>query len=135
MAAIDRAGGAGALKRMVADAGRLAGSGRPILIFPQGTRVAPGQAAPYHPGVYAVYKALGLPCLPVALNSGYFWGRTAFTKRAGMITLACLEPIPPGLDRKAFMALLQERLEGAAAGLDADARRQLATGREDTGEV
>ncbi|MEC8676865.1 MAG: lysophospholipid acyltransferase family protein [Pseudomonadota bacterium] len=135
MAAIDRAGGAGALKRMVADAGRLAGSGRPILIFPQGTRVAPGQAAPYHPGVYAVYKALGRPCLPVALNSGYFWGRTAFTKRAGVITLACLEPIPPGLDRKAFMALLQERLEGAAAGLYADARRQLAAGREDTGEA
>ena len=71
--AIDRAGGAGALKRMVADAGRLAASGRPILIFPQGTRVAPGQAAPYHPGVYAVYKALA-GCLPVASIPGISGG-------------------------------------------------------------
>jgi 1-acyl-sn-glycerol-3-phosphate acyltransferase len=125
MAAIDRSGGASALKRMVTDARRLADAGRPLLIFPQGTRVSPGTKAPYLPGVFALYKALGRPCVPVALNSGFFWGRAAFTKRPGTITLAFLEPIAPGLSRAEFMTTLETRIETTTAALAAEASAQL----------
>jgi 1-acyl-sn-glycerol-3-phosphate acyltransferase len=77
----------------------------------------PGQARPYHPGVAALYGGLGVPVVPVALNSGLFWGRRSFRKKAGTITIEFLPPIPPGLSRKAFMEELQSRLEGASARL------------------
>lgn len=124
MVAVDRAGKAAALKRMVADVQDRLAKGRQVIIFPEGTRTAPGQTRPYHPGIYAIYRGLpeGVPLLPVAVNSGHFWGRRSFVKRPGTIRMRFLEPIPPGLDRKAFMALLQERIEGATrllAGSDA----------------
>ena len=71
---IDRKGGAGALRRLVAAARPVVAEGRPVVIFPQGTRAAPGQALPYRPGVVALYQALGLPLVPAAVNSGLFWG-------------------------------------------------------------
>lgn len=125
MAAIDRSGGASALKQMIADARRLANDGRPLLIFPQGTRVAAGTKAPFLPGVFALYKSLGRPCVPVALNSGFFWGRVAFTKRPGAITMAFLEPIPPGLARVEFMETLEARIAAASADLAKEASAQL----------
>jgi len=121
MIPVDRAGGGAALRRMAAAAGQAAAQGRDVLIYPQGTRVAPGRRAPYHPGIAALYAQLGLPVVPVALNSGLFWGRRAFTKRAGTITVEFLKPIPPGLPRRAFMAELESRLEAASDRLAADA--------------
>ena len=70
MIAIDRDGGAGALRRMLAEARQTLDAGKHIIIFPEGTRTKPGQRRPYHPGVAALYKQLGVPVLPVALNSG-----------------------------------------------------------------
>jgi 1-acyl-sn-glycerol-3-phosphate acyltransferase len=121
---IDRKGGAGALRRMLAAAKRAIAMGRPVVIFPQGTRTAPGQAvadAPYQPGVAALYRELTVPLVPAAVNSGLYWGRRAFVKRPGRIILEFLEPIPPGLPRREVMAMLETRIEAAAAALEREA--------------
>ena len=119
---VDRGGGAGALKRMVSRARKAAAAGRPIAIFPEGTRTAVGAKRPYHPGVAAFYTQLGLPLLPVAVNSGVFWSRRSFLKRPGRITVEILPAIPPGLPRKTVMATLESRIEEATARLVAAAR-------------
>src|SRR5271169_3146038 len=115
--AVDRKAGASALRRMVAAARLVAAQGRPIVIFPEGTRVAPGARLPYQPGVAALYQALALPLVPAAVNSGYFWGRRSFVKRPGRIVLEFLDPIPPGWPRRRVMADLEQRIETAAAEL------------------
>jgi 1-acyl-sn-glycerol-3-phosphate acyltransferase len=116
--AIDRRGGAGALRRMVAAARRETAAGRRVVIFPQGTRTAPGHRLPYQPGVAALYHALGLPVVPAAVNSGLFWGRRSFVKHPGRIILAFLEPIAPGLPRREMMAELEARIEAATSALE-----------------
>jgi 1-acyl-sn-glycerol-3-phosphate acyltransferase len=115
--AIDRKAGAAALRRMVMAARSIAASGRPIVIFPEGTRVAPGERRPYQPGVAALYQALELPLIPAAVNSGLFWGRRSFVKRPGRIVLEFLDPIPPGWPRDRLMAELEQRIETATAAL------------------
>jgi 1-acyl-sn-glycerol-3-phosphate acyltransferase len=109
--AIDRGAGAHALKSMSRNAQLVADEGRPILIFPEGTRKKPGAPPDYKPGVAGLYGQLNLPCVPVALNSGLYW--TGFLKRPGTIVLEFLEPIPPGLKRREFMGQLESRIEGA----------------------
>jgi 1-acyl-sn-glycerol-3-phosphate acyltransferase len=115
--AIDRKAAAGALRGMVAAARPIAAQGRPIVIFPEGTRVAPGARLPYQPGVAALYRTLALPVIPAAVNSGLFWGRRSFVKRPGRIILEFLEPIPPGRTRPRLMAELEQRIETATAAL------------------
>lgn len=123
---IDRGGAARALRSLV-DGGRAAAArGCSVLIFPEGTRRTPGDPPDYKPGVAALYAALGLPVVPVALNSGVFWPRRSFRKRPGRIVVEFLDPIPPGLERKAFMAELERRIEGATARLVAEGRAGLA---------
>ncbi|UUX51215.1 1-acyl-sn-glycerol-3-phosphate acyltransferase [Nisaea acidiphila] len=121
MVPIDRSAGAGALKLMVKAAEERAAEGRPVVIFPQGTRVAPGDERAYHPGVYALYRALGLPAVPIALNSGKFWAKDSFIKYPGTIDVRVLAPIPPGLDRKSFMSRLEAAIEEETARLEAAA--------------
>jgi 1-acyl-sn-glycerol-3-phosphate acyltransferase len=118
--AIDRRGGAGALRHMVVAARQAAAAGRPIVIFPEGTRTPPGQRLAYQAGVAALYQALGLPVVPAAVNSGLFWGRRSFVKRPGRITLAFLEPIPPGLPRRQLMSELESRIEAATSALETE---------------
>lgn len=118
---VDRAGGASALKQMVRDSLAALAAGREIIIFPEGTRTAPGMRRAYHPGIAALYSQAGVPVVPVALNSGMFWGRRSFEKRPGRIVLEFLPAIPPGLDRKAFVAELQARIETASDRLIAEA--------------
>lgn len=125
MIPVDRKGGAKALKDMLERAQQAVAEGRPIVVFPQGTRTPPGlpvEKRPYQPGVAALYRATGVACVPVALNSGLFWPRRAFLRRPGRIVLEYLEPIPPGLDRKRFEAELVARIEGATARLEAEGR-------------
>ena len=117
MIPVDRAGRASALRRMIGLAKQRTAAGRPLLIYPEGTRTAPGERRPYQPGVAALYGQLDQPVVPVALNSGLFWGRRQFVKRPGTITVEFLPAIPPGLPRRAFMAELEKRLEGACARL------------------
>ncbi|MGE5546690.1 MAG: lysophospholipid acyltransferase family protein [Solirubrobacterales bacterium] len=125
--AIDRAAGTKALKAMVKGAEGAKAEGRPIVIFPEGTRTPPGTRAPYHSGVAMLYGALGVPVVPVALNSGLFWRKRGFAKRAGTITIEMLPPILPGMDRKAFMAELESRVEEATDRLVAEARSRFPT--------
>jgi 1-acyl-sn-glycerol-3-phosphate acyltransferase len=101
---IDRSGGAGALRRMLKAGEAAIAEGRPIVIFPEGTRVAPGEAPPLQPGFAGLYRALGLPVVPLALDSGRFWPRQRFVKRPGLVTMRFGEPIPPGLPRKEIEA-------------------------------
>jgi len=115
--AIDREGRASALKKLVADAGRAAAEGRSIVIFPEGTRGPVGAKLEYQPGVAALYTQLGLPMVPVALNSGLYWGRKAFMKRPGRVLVEILPPIAPGLPRREVMARLESDIEGATHAL------------------
>ncbi len=119
--AIDRRGGARALRRMVRAARRAVAAGRPVVIFPEGTRTAPGQRLAYQPGVAALYQALRLPVVPAAVNSGLYWGRRSFVKKPGRIILAFLEPIAPGLPRAQLMSELEARIEAATAALEQEA--------------
>ncbi len=115
MIPINRGGGAAALRRMLADARTIARTGRSIVVFPQGTRTAPGTQRPYQAGIAALYQELALPVVPVALNSGLFWPRRSGRLRPGVITVQYLPPIPPGLPRRDFMAALETSIEQASA--------------------
>ncbi len=120
--AIDRQGGTSALRAMVAEARARLAEGRPIVIFPEGTRVAPGSRRPYHAGVAALHSALSdVTVVPVALNSGLFWPRRSLKLRPGVITVEFLPPIPRDLPRRAFTESLENAIEGATDRLVADA--------------
>jgi 1-acyl-sn-glycerol-3-phosphate acyltransferase len=111
--AIDRKAGAKALRKMLAQTRALAGAGRQLLIFPEGTRVEPGGKAGYKPGVAAMYKEMQAPCLPIALNSGLYWPAHGLNFKPGTIIVQILPAIAPGLDRKTFMKELETRIETA----------------------
>jgi 1-acyl-sn-glycerol-3-phosphate acyltransferase len=117
MISIDRDTGSKAIRAMVDAAKAAAAEARPIIIFPQGTRVAPGVEAPYLPGIAALYRQLGIPVVPVALNSGVFWSRQSIRRRPGTIVLEYLPVIEPGLNRKDFMAQLEAAIEPASTRL------------------
>jgi 1-acyl-sn-glycerol-3-phosphate acyltransferase len=91
--------------------------GRPLVIFPEGTRSAPGEKVPYQPGVAALVIGSGAPCYPVATNSGQHWGRRAFHKMPGVIAIAILPPLPAGLARKPLMEALETQIEAETARL------------------
>lgn len=117
MIPINRDGRAGALRAMLSLAKARVRENRQIVIFPEGTRTAPGTTGEYKPGVAALYRVLGLPCTPMATNSGVHWPAHGFLRRPGLVVYEFLEPLPPGLERDEFMRLLQERLEGASMAL------------------
>lgn len=106
-----------ALKRLVADARDKASEGRQVVIFAEGTRRPPGAEPDYKPGYVALYEGLGIPCVPIALNSGLFWPRRSLMRFPGTIVVEVLEPIPPGLARAEFRRLLESRIEAASAAL------------------
>ncbi len=114
---IDRRAGLAALGRMTARARQQLELGRQVVIFPEGTRRAPGAEPAYRPGVALLYEQAAVPCVPVALNSGLFWPRRSLTRLPGTIMVEVLDPIAPGLSARAFLARLQTVLEGASARL------------------
>jgi 1-acyl-sn-glycerol-3-phosphate acyltransferase len=118
---VDRKKGAGALRGLVRGARAALAEGRVIAMFPQGTRTGPGQDVPYQPGIAALYAGTDAPVVPVALNSGVFWARRGFIKRPGTIVVEFLEPMPPGLSRRAFLDGLKERIDAKTAELEAEA--------------
>lgn len=113
MIGIDRKAGATALKLMMRGADERFAEGRPIIIFPEGTRVAVNDSKPYQPGVAALYARVGdrAPVVPVALNTGLVWGRNSFIKRPGEVVVRVLPPIPAGLDKKTFLDTLRTQIE------------------------
>lgn len=123
MIAVDRAAGPAAIRHLMRAGEAALAEGRQIVIFPEGTRTSPGTRRPYQPGVAALYARSGLPVIPVATDSGLHWGRRAFRKRPGTITVAVLEPIPPGLSRAAMLARLEAAIETETDRLLASARQ------------
>jgi 1-acyl-sn-glycerol-3-phosphate acyltransferase len=117
MIPIDRGARAVALAQMTALARKESARSRQIVIFPEGTRRPPGAKPRYLPGVAYLYAETGLACVPVALNSGLFWPRRSLRRYRGTVLVEVLDPIPPGLDKRAFLAQLQGVLEEATARL------------------
>ena len=128
MIPIDRGSHAKALAGMLAAARREAARGRQIVIFPEGTRRPPGAEPQYLPGAAFLYADLGLPCVPIALNSGLFWPRDSWLRRPGTVVAEVLDPIPAGLDKREFLKRLQGAIEQATARLVAEGERS--TGRD-----
>ncbi len=95
---IAREGSAQTLRQMMRDGQKARADGRPVLLFPEGTRVMPGETPPLKAGFAGLYRALGLTVVPIALDSGHLWPRKGL-KRPGVITIQFGEPIPPGLPR------------------------------------
>ena len=117
MIAVDRAGQATALRKMVAEAKVRFAGGRQLVIFPEGTRGEPGVPGDYKPGIAALYRELDVEVVPMATNAGVHWPAHGFKRRPGTIVYEYLEPIPPGLKRAEFMRILQERIETASMAL------------------
>lgn len=117
MIPVNRGAKGAAMRSMLRGARRVAAQGRPIVIFPQGTRVAPGAQRPYKIGTGVLAETLNLPVVPVALNAGLFWPRHAFLIRPGRVTFRILPPLPAGLDRDAVVRELENVLESASAQL------------------
>lgn len=111
---VNRGAAAKALKAMVEDVRDALENKRTIIIFPEGTRSAPGAAPDYKPGIAALYTRLDHACVPVALNSGLYWPRRKFLRKPGTIVLEFLPAIEPGLSRKDFMIALQSSIETAS---------------------
>ncbi len=122
--AIDRSRRMNALNQVAAEARKILAQGRQIVIFPEGTRRPVGGAAAPTAGVALVQAETGAACVPVALNTGLFWPKRGFVRRPGTAVIEFLAPIAPGLDRKAFMAELQARIESASDRLAAEAYAQ-----------
>jgi 1-acyl-sn-glycerol-3-phosphate acyltransferase len=121
MVAVDRSAGMRALIQLAAAARAELARGRQLIIFPEGTRRPVGAGPDYKSGIAFVYAQAGVPCLPVALNSGVFWPRRSILRRPGTVVVEILDPIPPGLDKKTFATRLQQAIEPATARLVAAA--------------
>jgi 1-acyl-sn-glycerol-3-phosphate acyltransferase len=124
MIPIDRGARVTSLARMTAATRREIADARQIVIFPEGTRQAPGASPRYMPGVAYLYSEIGLPCVPVALNSGLFWPRRSLLRFPGTVLVEVLDPIPPGLDKRVFLARLRSVIEEATTRLVAEGRKQ-----------
>jgi 1-acyl-sn-glycerol-3-phosphate acyltransferase len=112
--AVDRNGGATALKDLIKETKAHLSTGHFVVIFPQGTRVPVGAKTteyPYQPGIAAMYSSCNTKVVPAALNSGMFWAKGRLLKKPGKIILEFLDPIEPGLSRKEFMSKLEEVTE------------------------
>jgi 1-acyl-sn-glycerol-3-phosphate acyltransferase len=117
--AVDRSAGAAALRGVLAATAEARDAGRQILIFPEGTRVAPGARVKLQPGIAAIAARLGLPVIPVATDSGLHWGRRAFTKYPGVIHVAIGPPIAAGTPRPALLEAIEAHWRACeAAGFD-----------------
>lgn len=122
MVPVDRGAGSKALSMMTARARVELGKGRQLVIFPEGTRRAPGAEPRYKYGVAQIYAAESVACVPIALNSGLFWPRRSILRYPGTVLVEVLDPIAPGLDKDEFVQRLQDTIEGATARLIAEAQ-------------
>ncbi len=121
MIAVDRGTGSAAIEQIVEGGRRELANGRQLMIFPEGTRRAPGAEPAYRFGVAKLYEALDCPVVPVAVNSGLYWPRRSLERYPGTVEARILEPIMPGLSAEELLAELQTRLEAACDQLLIDA--------------
>jgi 1-acyl-sn-glycerol-3-phosphate acyltransferase len=126
MVPVDRSAGSQALFAMTERARIELADNRQLIIFPEGTRRPAGAEPRYKFGVAQLYAEEGVPCLPVALNSGLFWPRRSLRRLPGTVTVEILDPIAPGLDKDVFFGRLKDELETATARLIAEAKAKSA---------
>ena len=119
---VDRGKRGAAIHRMKAEVASGVSLPGQLIIYPQGTRVAPGVKAPYKAGTAALYQQLGQDCIPVAANVGMFWPKRGILRRPGTAVVEFLPAIPPGLDTTDFMQRLEQAVETASDRLMAEAR-------------
>jgi 1-acyl-sn-glycerol-3-phosphate acyltransferase len=125
MVPVQRGAGSQTLTNMIERARIELSRGRQLVIFPEGTRRAPGAEPRYKYGVAQLYAAEGVPCIPIALNSGLFWPRRSLRRNPGTILVEVLDPILPGLDKDAFLERLKNEIEAATARLIAESQAKL----------
>ena len=118
---VDRGKRGAAIKQMVAAVKSGTATPGQLIIYPQGTRIAPGVKAPYKVGPAVLYEQLNQPCVPVAANVGLFWPKRGIYRKPGTAVVEFLDPIAPGLPRDQFLALLEDRIETACDRLNAEA--------------
>lgn len=124
--AVDRGKRGAAIDKMVSDVKAGKQEAGQLIIYSQGTRVAPGAKLPYKVGTGILYEQMGQTCVPVATNVGVLWPRKGIMRRPGVAVVEFLEPIPPGMGRVAFMKELERRVEARSnelmreAGFDPD---------------
>ena len=100
-----------AVAKMVKDVAKEFAEPGQLVIYPQGTRVAPGVSKPYKVGTAILYSGLGFPCVPVATNAGVFWPRSGILRKPGLAIVDFLDPIEPGVERNAFLSRLEDVIE------------------------
>ncbi len=121
MIRVDRQGKMTALRALAERARQEIAKGRQVIMFPEGTRRPPGAPADYQPGIALLYKTLGVPVIPAALNSGLYWPRRQLALHPGTIILEFLPAIPAGLDSRTFLSRLETTIEAATDRLMAEA--------------
>ena len=119
---VDRGKRGAAVEKMKRDVEKGRADPGQLIIYPQGTRVAPDVKKPYKVGTGVLYDQLGQPCVPVAINVGYFWPKRGVYRRPGTAVVEFLDPIPPGLPVKAFMERLEDAIETRSDELLAEAK-------------
>jgi len=125
--AINRGNKEQSVTAIIEGAKRMSKNNRPIVIFPQGTRVNVKESTkekPYKGGIVKMYAHVDLPIIPMALNSGLFWGRNSFFKKPGKVVFQFLSPIEPGLPDKKVMKALEDRLEENSLTLMREAKQK-----------
>ena len=85
-------------------------SNRPLIIFPQGTRVSPEDRPPFKKGVSRIYEELNIRCIPVAINSGYVWPKKGPKSKNKTITISVLKPMPTGIPKEEFIKILEKNI-------------------------
>ncbi|MFN3822682.1 MAG: lysophospholipid acyltransferase family protein [Pseudorhodobacter sp.] len=118
---VDRGKRGAAITRMMADVKSGAQEPGQLIIYPQGTRIAPGVKAPYKVGTAALYGQLGQDCVPVATNVGLFWPKRGILRLPGLAVVEFLPPIPPGFNNAEFMARMEQDIETASDRLMVEA--------------
>ncbi len=119
---VDRGKRGQAIAKMLSDVARGAADAGQLVIYPQGTRVAPGVRMPYKVGTALLYDQLGQPCVPVATSIGVFWPKRAILRRPGTAVVEFLPPLSPGLSKDEFLARLERAVEDRSDALIAEAR-------------
>lgn len=114
---VDRGKRGAAITKMLDDVSTGKQRGGQLIIYPQGTRIAPGVSAPYKKGTGALYAQMGQPCVPVATNIGVFWPKKGITRKPGVAVVEFLPRIEPGMEPKPFMARLEADIETASNAL------------------
>ncbi len=110
---IDRGAGAGAMRKMLRATEAALKAGHQVIVFPEGTRVPYGEKRPYQPGIAALYNQCDVPMIPMALNTGYFWGKTRILKIPGEIVFRFLPVLPRGMNRDTLLSELRRQFDEA----------------------